>query len=433
MVCNLSTLLLRLTRTIVAMRVLMATTPITTARRHRALRAAATLLGVTDLQPGGGEPFDAVGHSSAGSTAFQVKVLSTLKHEDLEGRLAHAVLAAQRRPELCHVVVVQVPKVTAAAVNTAREFFVAYGPTVQWMLLGDAGEKHVHAPALGVQEREFRSLPRKKDQEPTTRGQLFTDLNAWMLKILLLREAPANLWPGPRTHVGTASELARVAHVSTPHAHRFVRICEDMDFLRRSDEGFRIVRTSALMDLWFDAQRLASRKVVPVRWIMGRPSTMREVFAGPPATKREKSGNQGGGGIVGKSMSGDDQPSAEIFSGGLFGDEEEEDRLQVAVAGFDACAAMKILHTNAVRHEVHVAGDLSRICERFDLEPCEQRDAHFFLLPAQGVAVFRGCIEIDGLRHVDVLQAALDVIVHAARGREQAEFITADVLGLGSR
>jgi hypothetical protein len=391
----------------------MATIPITTARRQRALRAAATLLGVTDLQPGGGEPFDAIGHSSAGAIAFQVKVLSTLKHEDLEGRLAHAILAAQGRPGLCHVVVVQMPRVTAAAVDTARAFCVAYGAGMQWVLLGDAGEKHVHAPALGIEERELRRLPRKKDREPTTTGQLFTDLNAWMLKILLLRDAPAHLWPGPRTPVGTASELARVAQVSTPHAHRFVRTCEDMDFLRRSDDGFRIVRTSALMDVWFEAQRLASRKVVPVRWIMGRPSTMRDVFAGPTGTTREKSDDQGGGGI--------------------FGDDDDGDRLQVAAAGFDACAAMGILHTNAVRHEVHVAGELSRIYERFELEPCEQRDAHLFLLPTRSVAVFRGCIDIDGLRHVDVLQAALDVVVHTARGREQAEYIVTDVLGLGTR
>lgn len=106
----------------------------------------------------------------------------------------------------------------------------------------------------------------------------------------------------------------------------------------------------------------------------------------------------------------------------------------VALGGFDACRAHGVLHTKSIGAEVHVRGSLQAACAAFDLEPCDDKGAHLTLLPTRrGESIFRGAVmRQSALPVVDILQAALDVAPHPARGFEQAEHIINDVLGLGT-
>ena len=63
------------------------------------------------------------------------------------------------------------------------------------------------------------------------------------------------------------------------------------------------------------------------------------------------------------------------------------------------------------------------------LEETQERDAHFILRLTESQAIYRGRVIVDGLSYVDVLQAALDVARHPARGEEQASYILDHVLG----
>jgi len=67
---------------------------------------------------------------------------------------------------------------------------------------------------------------------------------------------------------------------------------------------------------------------------------------------------------------------------------------------------------------------------RFDLEECADHEAELYSLQVPyEESVRRGTREVEGLNVVDILQAALDTARHAARGREQAEYIVEHVLG----
>ena len=308
--------------------------------------------------------------------------MKVLRLEDLQGRLAHAILIAQHHPQYKHLVVIALPAVTAAALNEARTMFSTYASNVRWALVDDNG--NVLHDASPHQPRRRQRTRREVQASP---AQLFTDLGSWMLKVLLMREAPSSMWRGPREVVWNASELARVADVSTAHANTFLMHLEALGHLDRSSEGLRVVRTRALLEQWFEAQRLSRRSATPARWLMGTPRTLSEVFEG----------------------------SADVV-----------------VTGFEACAAMNVLHASTFRPEAYIAAPLAQVCEQFAIEACDARDAHFSLLSTRSASVIRGRIATDKLAHVDALQAALDVVSNAARGREQAEFIAFDVLLLGN-
>ena len=66
-----------------------------------------------------------------------------------------------------------------------------------------------HSPALAS----------RPQPEPV---HLFTDLNQWMLKVLLAPELPSPLLSAPRGGYQNASELARAAGVSVMTAYRLV-------------------------------------------------------------------------------------------------------------------------------------------------------------------------------------------------------------------
>jgi hypothetical protein len=383
-----------------------------------ALKRAANELALSDLRPATEVDGAVMARHADSRVLIQVKSLATVRHEDLLGRLAVGVLSMSTAPARGHrLVVVAVPHVSASAVEAVRGFMDQHAGDVQWMLVGENGDLALHAPKLGItreastpRRREHTAAPSRK-----TASQPFSDLNSWMLKVLLLRDVPAQYWSGPRRAVRSASELAEVARVSEPHAYRFLRTFREMDFARTSSEGVVVVRRRELIAAWLEAVRLSPPKGIDVQWSLGKPSRdLRAVFPGKAAA----------GGIFSRHVF-----STDIFSERQPGDEEDES-VRVALAGFEACRALKVLHTEPSRPELYVSGDMREACERLDLEPCDERDAHFTLLSTKGASVFRGAIEIDDDFYcADILQAALDVSLHPARGREQAEHIIGDVLG----
>ena len=62
---------------------------------------------------------------------------------------------------------------------------------------------------------------------------LFSDLNQWMLKVLLAPELPDTLLSAPRGRYRNASQLAAAANVSVMSAFRFVRSCSWKDTSRK--------------------------------------------------------------------------------------------------------------------------------------------------------------------------------------------------------
>jgi hypothetical protein len=98
------------------------------------------------------------------------------------------------------------------------------------------------------------------------------------------------------------------------------------------------------------------------------------------------------------------------------------------VAGFAACRELGVLHATFTTSEVYV-DDTGKALAAWHLEACDPRDARLVLLRTPfAESAFRAPTATGSLRVVDVLQAALDVSRHAARGLEQAEYIVHEVL-----
>jgi hypothetical protein len=97
-------------------------------------------------------------------------------------------------------------------------------------------------------------------------ANLFSDLNQWMLKILLSEEIPESMLSAPRGRYGNASQLAAAAGVSVMSAFRSVRQLSEEGFLE--DKGvLRLVRIEDLLERWLAANQRRAREI-PVRWII---------------------------------------------------------------------------------------------------------------------------------------------------------------------
>ena len=154
----------------------------------------------------------------------------------------------------------------------------------------------------------------------------------------------------------------------------------------------KLIRRRELIDLWFSEEKIRPARRIHVRSILGRKPD-------PRALVRFKSRDAIG-----------------------------------ALGGFSACEALGVLHAPVNSIEVHIALPVNAFLERFKLEACDEGSAQLNLIASKhGESIFRGAIERDGMRVVDVFQAALDVVNHPARGLEQAEYIVELILGRKER
>jgi len=319
---------------------------------------------------------------------LKVKHVRSASIDDLLGILAVAVLELQRsasNPPFVPLLVFD--RLGEKTKRAARTFMATYAPDCGWGLIDRSGAALLVVPALGIDvdqpgERVARGWPRQRP------GRLFSDLNQWMLKILLLGDAPPALWGGPRQRVGNPTELHRVARVSVEKAHQFVRAFESVGLVESTRLGLAVARKKTLMEMWFHEERSHSSLRLPVRWIFGEPASLEDVFS-----KKD---------------------SAERF----------------AIGGFEACRMLGVLHAPVMNRELYFFGDAESALAAWDLEPCDDRDAQFHLRKARSVqSILRGRVVQAGLPVVDVLQAALDVCDRAARGTEQSQYILDHVLG----
>ena len=335
---------------------------------------------------------DFVAHHPSGVVVGEVRQSNSASIESIIGLLASSFLRSQHRvqtPSTTPLVLAIVPRVGAKTKRAVEQFMSENAPDCGWGLIDRTGATRIVVPPLGIdaEEHGIVNQPRWKKRSST---QLFSDLNRWMLKVLLLADAPPDLWNGPRADIASATELHRVAKVSVAKAHQFCDAIERLGFLVRGPKGLTLVRKKTLVETWFHNERARRTDPIAVRSIFGRPPDLQEMFC-----RQEIPGDY-------------------------------------AICGFEACRLLGVLHTPVVRAEVYVIGELEAAFDALDLEVCDERDAHFFLRRAHfGQSVLRGRVVRQNLPVVDVLQAALDVCDQAARGAEEAEYIVNHVLGWG--
>ncbi len=318
--------------------------------------------------------------------AVEIKAASEGRGDRLVPLMAQAILQSQsysiRLPKkLAPLAIVGAPRIPDAAVKQLQQFAHEHAPNVAIGVVDLEGLRAFSGPGLeGLNAaRAVSAVARRRVDEPAV--HLFSDLNQWMLKVLLARHLndPERLH-APVGDYRNASELAQAAQVSLMSAFRFLRQLEREGFLHESRQVVRLVRIDELLRRW-QAVNLRPVREVPALWILSgdRRAQLQRALAA----------------------------YGELACVGLFAAAE------ALGLGFVHGAPVHVY-----LNEIHPSG-LARMGLA---EAPPGHAAHLFVrVPLARESVFRGAVEARGFLSCDVLQAWLDVSSHPARGKEQAD------------
>src|ERR1700719_2401029 len=233
--------------------------------------------------------------------------------------------------------------------------------------------------------------------------QLFSDLNQWMLKVLLAPRIPELYLSAPRGRYHGASQLAEAAAISVMSAFRFIEQFSKAGFLEEEHEGLRVVRIEELMNRWLAAnQRSVSE--IGGRWVLrGKKDALWNAIRSYVQGKQRRH---------------------------LEKDHLVVHRPRVCLALFAAAEALGLGFVHGVQPYLYIEPIEPRILEKlgFSASSVDADPDVYIRVPRDDESVFRAVVLEDGVPVCDVLQVWLDVAQHPSRGREQADLIWRKIL-----
>ncbi len=320
--------------------------------------------------------------------AVEIKSASEGRGDRLVPLFAQAVLESARAAgqKALPLAVVAAPRVSSQAAEQVMAFAERYAPDAAAGVIDFEGLALFRGRYLEEMNARRRDLPVSVRQSVRDSGQLFSDLNQWMLKVLLAPELPAALLSAPRGQYRNASQLARAARVSVMSAFRFVQHLEREGYLHESAPYLRLVRREDLFSRW-QALSARSPREVPMRFL----------------------------------LPGDRQTHLRRMLG----------TGRACLALFAAADALRLGFVSGVPPYVYVHRiQPANLAAWKNLRACGPGEPPELIVrqaPAPQ-AVFRGMVRPEGMAACDVLQVWVDVASHPSRGREQADAIRKRVL-----
>jgi hypothetical protein len=331
---------------------------------------------------------DLVVRRRGASYAIEVKAASEGRSDRLIALWSQAHLQAARAALDKHspLAVVAAPRIRPKVAENVLKFAAENVPEAAAGVIDFVGLRRFRGPhleELNCADDRAASQLHSVRSEPS---DLFSDLNQWMLKVLLAPELPEHLLSAPRDRCRNASHLARMADVSPMSASRLVRLLAREGYLDESDRAPRLVRREDLFQRW---QASSSRRI--------RELPMRFLLRGDPKKEVHRL----------------------LLSDG------------VCLALFAAAEALNLGFVHGVPphiyvHRLHPAS----LPNWKNVAPADPGEVPDFILrqaPARQ-SVFRAAVKVDGRLVSDVLQVWLDVYANPSRGKEQAELIRHKVL-----
>jgi hypothetical protein len=333
---------------------------------------------------------------------IECKVASEGRPDRLVPLLSQAILQARAyalafpKPA-APLAVVAAPAISRSAANSLISFLSKFAPDVAVGILDREGFRHFVGPGL---EKLNAAPPRRAQRRKLPLREsayLFSDLNQWMLKILLAPLIPEDLLRAPRREYRNASELAAAAEVSVMSAFRFVRQLRQEGFLDERDGPLGLVRRKELLHRW-QAAHLRGLPELPLRWII------------PVKSQRQL-------------------PSA-LHSYRIQPNVKNEPAPRACLGLFAAAQSLGFGFVHGVPPYFYLESLDREVLSRMGLSPegAEQRPDVYVRIPAFRESVFRAAVARDGVPVADILQVWLDVSSHPARGDAQAEEIRHRVL-----
>lgn len=315
---------------------------------------------------------------------------------------------AERSPEpVAPLAIVGAKSVSEALVRDLDRFAQEYAPDAAVGLVDLEGFQWFRGPGLdpSMNAPRGRAQQRLRVRAPEAAvSHLFSDLNQWMLKVLLAPGIPSDLLNAPRGEYRNASQLAAASNVSVMSAFRFLRQLGIESFLDESSALLSLVRVEELLRRW-QAESLRPSRDVPMRWIL----------RGEPARQLHDALRA-------------QAPEAAASSSRSRRAESPPPRLCLGL--FAAADALGLGFVHGVAPLVYLERLELGVLERLGLSleaPGASPDL-YVRVPGARESVFRGAVMRDGLPVSDVVQVWLDAAAYPARGPEQADLIYRRVL-----
>lgn len=320
----------------------------------------------------------------------EIKSSSEGRPDRVIALLALAVLQAQSYarafPKAKPLAIVRVGTASSALLEKVDDFRRKYASDVGIGVVSGDGMRHF--AGSGLDEMNARSLPSRKRSSaaPARASDLFSDLNQWMLKVLLAPEIPTKLLTAPRGEYRNVSQLAEAADVSVMSAFRFAARLREEGFLDESASTLQLVRRGALFRRW---QSAAQRSTPEWRMRFLMPGTDRSQLR-------------------------------TLLS-----------RHLACLGLFAAAEHLGIGHVSGVPPYVYVPRTSRSAPQTWkELVPALAGEPAQLIVKQASApqSLFRGAISEEGVRVADVLQVWLDASAHPSRGSEQAELISRTAL-----
>lgn len=327
----------------------------------------------------------------------QLKVSSEGRSDRLIPLLSQAILQVRadgkRSGDANPLVVVAARRIRPSVARQIQEFGRRYAPEVGVGVIDAEGFRSfmgfgleaLDAKPSGRLASEVARAPRRLD--------LFSDLNQWMLKILIGQSLPETLIVVPRDPVRNASQLSSIAGVSIMSASRLINQLRERQFLHKRDDLLQIARVDELLDLWISANREAADEV-PARWIIKKgpdqlKAALRDYAAPHPSGRAVK-------------------PLP-----------------RCCLALFAAADALGCGFVHGAPAHIYLESLTVDALGRLGLtiDDSGRPPDLYIRKPANREAVFRSQVTRDGIPVSDILQVWLDASTHPARGKEQAREI----------
>jgi hypothetical protein len=247
----------------------------------------------------------------------------------------------------------------------------------------------------GLESLNSARRPQSEFRAPNMRApQLFSDLNQWMLKVLLAPGIPEVYLSAPRGHYQGASQLAEAAGVSVMSAFRFVEEFSKEGFLESGGEVLRLVRLKELLNRWMAASQ---RRVleVPMRWVLHRGKK-----ALWNAVRSYRS------------------------------DQFSSPRPRLCLGLFEAAEALGIGFVHGVKPHLYLERWSADVLKDLGLSGnAEEEGADLLVrIPGNRESAFRGVVRKEGVPLSDIIQVWLDASQHPSRGKEQADLVWRKIL-----
>ena len=334
---------------------------------------------------------------SRGSLSYTValKVSSEGRRDRLIAFLSQAILevraAASVSPDKpTPLAVIAAPSIPRSTADELIDFRSKVAPDAAVGIFDREGLRRFVGSGLeNLTAAPPRSARRQKLRAPDS-ANLFSDLNQWVLKVLLAPLISEDLLAAPRGEFRNASELAEAAEVSVMSAFRIVRQLERDGFLDKESDYLRLVHREELMRRW-QAAYLRQMPEMPLVWI--NPGNNEHQV---PAALRAFNGESS-------------SELAPLACLGLFAAAE--------CLGFGTAQRVPpSFYLESLDREV-----LARM--GFSPEGAEFRPDLFVRQPVFRKSVFKAAVTRDGILVSDIIQIWLDITSPPARDRVVADEI----------